>query len=122
MAQNTTLSVPAGEWTQITNADATSITFQVSGNAIAYIAGTADATAPDGTGAWLWTDDTPITWEDDTTMRLEATSPTSTVGAIRYSPNQGELNTALADLFPGMSAARVWVFSTSNISVFVSHA
>ena len=93
MAQNTTLSVPAGTWTQITDADVTSITFQVSGDAIAYIAGAAGTTAP-----------------------------TDTVGAIRYSPNQGELNAPLADLFPGISAARVWVFATSNISVFVSHA
>jgi len=93
MAQNTTLSVPAGTWTQITDADVTSITFQIASNAIAFVKGTTDATAP-----------------------------TSTVGAIRYSPNQGELNTALADLFPGISAARVWVFATSNISVFVSHA
>ena len=93
MPQNTTISVPAGTWTQITDADVTSITFQVEGNARAYVKGTADATAP-----------------------------TDTIGAIRYSPGQGELNTELSDLFPGIAAARVWVFATSNIEVFVSHA
>lgn len=31
------------------------------------------AVTPDETGTWLWTDDTPITWEDDTTIQLEAT-------------------------------------------------
>jgi hypothetical protein len=46
MAQNTTISVPASTWTQLTDADVTNITFQnVSSNHV-LIKGTTDATAP----------------------------------------------------------------------------
>ena len=94
MAQNTTISVPAGTWTQITDADVSAITFQVRPSAFGvFISGTADTTAP-----------------------------TTTSGAIYYSPNQGEANVSLADLFPGISAVRVWAFADAPASVFVSHA
>jgi hypothetical protein len=93
MAQNTNISIPQLAWTQITNADVTSITFQnVSGNYV-LVKGTAGATAP-----------------------------TDRQGAIRYNPGQGERNVALADLFPGISAARVWVFADGGSTVMVSHA
>ena len=43
---------------------------------------------------------------------------------IRYNPGQGERNVFLADLFPGASATRVWVYAPEayGAEVFVSHA
>ena len=93
MAQNTTIQVPALAWTQLTDADVISITFQ---NRTAYavlIKGTTDATAP-----------------------------TDATGAIRYNPGQGERNVALSDLFPGIAAVRLWAFTENASEVFVSHA
>ena len=93
MARNTTLTVAANTWTQLTANDVQAITFQVEGNARAYIKGTTGTTAP-----------------------------TDLLGSARYSPGQGELNVALSELFPGINAVRVWVFAESNMAVFVSHA
>jgi hypothetical protein len=94
MAQNTTISVPASTWTQLTDADVTNITFQnVSSNHV-LIKGTTDATAP-----------------------------TSKDGAVRYNPGQGERNVAMTDLFPGISGAdRLFAWADDNAVVMVSHA
>lgn len=93
MAQNTTITLTAGAWTQLTDADVTSITFQNTGNQFILVKGTTSASAP-----------------------------TDTNGAIRYNPGQGESNTALADMFPGISAVRVYAYSDAGIDVMVSHA
>lgn len=93
MAQNTTISLTAGEWTQLTDADITSITFQNTGNYAVFIKGTAGATAP-----------------------------TDRTGAVRYDTYEGERNALLSDLFPGISATRVYAFSFGTTSVMVSHA
>lgn len=93
MARNTTLIIPAQTWTQLTDADVTSITFQNTAGYYMLVKGTAGATAPT---------------DDD--------------GAIRYNPGQGELNTALADLFPGISATRVYVYAPTGGEMMVSHA
>jgi hypothetical protein len=93
MAQNTTIILTPGVWTQLTDADVSSITFQ---NRTAYpmlVKGTADATAPK-------TDE----------------------GAIRYNPGQGEINALMIDLFPGISAVRLWALSNEANDVMVSHA
>jgi hypothetical protein len=92
MAQNTTMNVPASAWTQLTDADVTSITFQNQGGYYALVKGTTD----------------------DTT-------PTSSAGALRYNPGQGERNVALSDLFPGIGAARVWAYCDQPVSFLVSH-
>jgi len=94
MAQNTTVTVPAGAWTQLTDADITSITFQNVGSNYILIKATTDATAP-----------------------------TSNVGSIRYNPGQGERNVALSDLFPGLAGRdRVWAYADNITPVVVSHA
>ena len=94
MAQNTTITVPAATWTQLTDADITSITFQNVGSNHIVIKATTDATAP-----------------------------TTTTGGFRYNPGQGERNVALSDLFPGIAARdRLWCYSTDATSVVVSHA
>jgi hypothetical protein len=95
MAQNTTITAVANEWTQLTNADVTAITFQVMPSGFyVYIKATTDTTAP-----------------------------TDLSGAIKYSPGQGERNVDLADLFPGIAGAnRVWAYARENASVMVSHA
>jgi hypothetical protein len=93
MAQNTTITLAAGAWTQLTDADVLSITFQNTGSYHILIKGTTDATAP-----------------------------TDKAGAIRANPGQGELNVSLSDLFPGISASRVWAYSEQAVGVFVSHA
>ena len=92
MAQNTTTTLTAATWTQLTDADVTTITFQNTGSQYIQIKGTTDATAP-----------------------------TDATGALRYNPGQGELNTALADLFPGIAAVRVWAYSDIAVPVMVSH-
>ena len=94
MPQNTTISVPAVTWTQLTNADITSITFQNVGSNHVVIKATTDGTAP-----------------------------TSTAGGFRYNPGQGERNVALSDLFPGIASRdRLWCYSTDGSAVVVSHA
>jgi len=94
MAQNTTVTLTAGTWTQLTNDNVTNITFQNTSGHHMFVAGTVGAAAP-----------------------------SSTVGAIRYNPGQGEKNAALTDLFPGTSGAnRVYAYSADAIDVMVSHA
>lgn len=93
MAQNTTITLTAGSWVQLTDADVTSITFQNTGGYHVLVKGTTDATAP-----------------------------TDATGAVRYNPGQGERNVALSDLFPGISAVRLWAFCDQAVSVAVSHA
>jgi hypothetical protein len=94
MAQNTTITVPAGAWTQLTDADITSITFQNIGSNHIMVKATTDGTAP-----------------------------TNYAGAIRYNPGQGERNVALSDLFPGLAGRdRLWAYATDATQVVVSHA
>jgi hypothetical protein len=93
MAQNTNIYLTPGVWTELTDASVSSITFQ---NRTAYpmlVKGTAGTSAP-----------------------------TNDEGAIRYNAGQGELNTLMIDLFPGISAVRVWAFSEKSNTVMVSHA
>ena len=99
MAQHTTVTIPERTWVQLTNASVSSITFQnVSRDTKIYVTGTADTTPP-------------------------------TLGGnpfIIYAESQGELNTTLTDLFPGISATRVWAYNPAegegDARVFVSHA
>lgn len=93
MAQNTDVVLPIATWTQLTDANVTSITFQNKSGDYILVKGTTGATAPT---------------DDD--------------GAIRYNPGQGELNTALSDLFPGISATRVYVYAPNGAEVMVSHS
>lgn len=94
MAQNTTVNAASATWTQLTNADATSITFQNISGAHIMVKGTTTASAP-----------------------------TDFTGAIRYNPGQGERNVPLSDLFPGVTGVkRVYAYSEVGASVVVSHA
>lgn len=94
MAQNTSIDVARETWTQITDADVTTITFQNVGGHALFIAPTTNTTAP-----------------------------TTTNGAILYQPGTGERNVAMTDLFPGLAGAvRVWAFGTDGGRVMVSHA
>jgi hypothetical protein len=94
MSQNTTIAIPAATWTQLTDADISSITFQNVGSNHIIVKATTDGTAP-----------------------------TSTDGGFRYNPGQGERNIFVAELFPGISGAdRLWAYSTDASSVVVSHA
>lgn len=94
MAQNTTVNIPANVWTQITDGNVSSITFQnIAGNFV-RVKGTVGATAP-----------------------------TDLAGSIRYNPGQGERNVLLADLFPGISGVnRVYVFAADGAQMVVSNA
>ena len=94
MAQQTTVAIPAGVWTQITDADATAVAFQNASGYAILIKGTAGATAP-----------------------------TNKAGAYIYNPGQGERAT-IADLFPGIAGAnRLWALAEGfNGAVVVSHA
>jgi hypothetical protein len=94
MARNETVLVPASTWTQLTNSDATAVTFQnLSGGAV-RIRGTAGTTAP-----------------------------TDFSGALWYNPTRGEASVELGDLFPGISGVnRLWAWSESTGEVMISHA
>lgn len=97
MSQNTDIVLTAGSWTQLTNADVTSITFQNRSSDFILIKGTTGASAPT---------------DDD--------------GAIRYNPGQGERDVFLSELFPGIAAVRVYAYAPANAKaspvVMVSHA
>lgn len=93
MAQNTTITLAAETWTQLTDANITSITFQNISGYHVMVKGTTSAVAPT---------------DDD--------------GAIRYNPGQGERNVLLSDLFPGISATRVYAYAPNGAEVMVSHA
>jgi hypothetical protein len=92
-ARNTTLTLTAGTWLQLTDNDVTSITFQNKSGVDIWVAGTTSASAP-----------------------------SNKLTAIKYGPGQGERLATLADLFPGISAVRVYAYTDSNGEVFVSHA
>jgi hypothetical protein len=93
MAQNTDVTLPIATWTQLTDANVTSITFQnKSGNYI-LVKGTTSASAPT---------------DDD--------------GAVRYNPGQGERDVFLSELFPGIAAVRVYAYAPTGAEVMVSHA
>lgn len=91
MARHETVSCDSSTWTQLTNADATSATFQVLDNEC-WIAATADANAP-----------------------------TSLSGAMLYQPGHGEMNVAFSDFAPGISGARLWAQAVRAARVVVSH-
>lgn len=94
MAQNTTITLTAKAWTQLTDADVSNITFQNRSGYHMLVKATTDTT-----------------------------TPTDSSGAIRYNPGQGERNVAMTDLFPGLTGAdRVWAYSDHAVDVFVSHA
>lgn len=92
MAQNTNITVTGGAWTQLTNANTNSITFQSLGGRTLYVKGTTGAVAP-----------------------------TDFDGALRYEKGEGELNQVLADLWPGISAVRVYAYCDDTQEVAVSH-
>jgi len=95
MATNSTVSLDAGEWEEITASDVSSITFQNISPYPVFVRAT--------TG--------------------DAPTETEAFGAIRYNPGQGERNVQLSDLFPGVvDADRVFVYSDGKATVFVSHA
>jgi hypothetical protein len=91
MPRYTTVNVPPGVWTQITDADVTEITFQNVSDFTIWVKGTTNTTAP-----------------------------TDRLGALRYAPGLGD-DRPLATLFRGIAAVRVWVFADNGASVTVSH-
>jgi len=94
MAQNTTTTIAASTWTQLTDADIARITFQNVGSNHVLIKAT-----------------------------IGASTPTNATGAIRYNPGQGERNVLLTDLFPGLVGAnRVYAYSPDATQIVVSHA
>jgi hypothetical protein len=93
MPQNTDIVLTAYDWTLLTDANVSTVTFQNRGEYYILVKGTTDTTKP--------TDDN---------------------GSIRYNPGQGELNTLLADLFPGIAAVRLWAWAPKKLEVMVSHA
>lgn len=91
-ARNTTLTLTAGTWLQLTDNNVTSITFQNKSGVDIWVAGTTSASAP-----------------------------SNRLSAVRYGPGQGERNAFLSDLFPGITAVRVYAIADSNGEVYVSH-
>lgn len=93
MAQNTTIVVPADTWTQLTNADAATITFQNQGSCSVLIKATIDGTAP-----------------------------TDKTGALQYAPGMGEKKMTVADVFLGLTSPdRIWAWASEAVPIMVSH-
>lgn len=94
MARSEDITVPAGIWTEITNADVSEITFQnKSTGGKMQVAATVGSVAP------------------------------SNVRGTVYGPGAGEYALRLSEAFPGVPGAnRVWVFMEYPAEVFVSHA
>lgn len=94
MARNETIVVNQDSWTQLTNADVTTATWQTTGPADVYIMGAASAVAP-----------------------------VASVDGLIYEVLQGELGRTLADVFSGITPVRLYAKSTNgNSKVFISHA
>jgi hypothetical protein len=94
MAQNTTIAIPAATWTQLTNSDIISITFQNVGS-----------------------DDFLVK------SSVGSTAPSDTNGALKYVTGQGERNIFLEDLFPGRPTGnRLFAYSVNGTIVAFSHA
>jgi len=82
-AYHNTQGVPAGGWALITSGAAANLTFQNQGRNYLLVQGS-----------------------------VGAVEPTSTAGAIRYNPGQGERNVVLAELFPGISGVdQAWAWA-----------
>jgi hypothetical protein len=92
MAQHTTLTIPANTWTLVTSNDVAALTFQNQSYYTLQIKGAVGAVAP-----------------------------SDFLGASEYGPGQGEINTALSDMWPGISSNRVYVFCTNIAKLLVSH-
>jgi len=98
MAQNTNIDIAAETWTLLTDSDVSAITFQVVSNNFIYLKAT-----------------------------VGATPPSDTTGSIIYDSRQGEANSSLSDLFPGLSGAnRLYAYpgdtAGGTARVMVSHA
>ena len=94
MARSEDLIIPAKTWTEITNSDVSSITFQ---NKSASIPMQVQATAG-------------------------SVQPTGVEGVL-YTAGTGEFGLSLPSGFSGVTGAnRVWVYANQQIEVFVSHA
>lgn len=93
MARNDTLTVPAGQWTLLTNANVTSCRFFNVGSGEILVQAT-QGTSP----------------------------PSSFGGAIPFTHSMGDTR-SLAELFPGVAGAnRLWAWCAINGTVSVSHA
>lgn len=94
MAQATTVTLDAGVWTELTNADATAVTFQSVGSHEVKLKGTAG--------------------------QLQ---PSNDLGAFVYPYPQGAVNIALADVFLGVPGVnRLWAKSSTGGAVVIHHA
>lgn len=94
MAQNGDVTLTAGAWTQLTDADVSAITFVNRSEYSILVKATTDTT-----------------------------TPTTFAGAVPYGPSMGEANKSMSDLFPGLSGAdRLWAYCEYAATVMVSHA
>ena len=94
MAQNqVNVACAASEWTQITNADVTAITFQVRGPAV------------------------------EIRFTTDATTPSASDAGYIYGPGEGPVMKEMADVTTLSGAARVWARPCgADSKVFVDHA
>lgn len=95
MPQTTTINVPKWTWVQLTDANVTNITFRNEGGSTMLVEATVGAVAP-----------------------------SDIIGARAYPPGAGEVNVALASLFPGTTGAnRVYAWGRDDTtSATVSNA
>lgn len=93
MPQNRTITVTAGQWTQITDANVTEITFVNQGGLPILVNATVDG------------------------------NPPSEIDGMKFPSREGVASMEISKMFPGVpAAARVWVWARQAQDVFVSHA
>lgn len=92
MAKHDVVSIAQDDWVQLTDDDATTVTFQVREGYVAIVPTTA------------------------------ASEPANTDGAIFYGQGQGELGAAMTSVAPGISAVRLYGKAIGGTAkVFISH-
>lgn len=101
MALHTTVNCPNADWTQLTTADVTALTFQIVKGGPTWITVTTDTTKP--------------------TIPSDGSSP---LGANLYTALDGEKTVTLATMWPGIAGKRVWAMpnNATRSEVMVSHA
>ena len=94
MARSDTITIPKDAWTQLTNSDATAVTFQVKRGTVQLVA------------------------------VVGATPPTDFNRTVTYRIGQGEVAIPLASLAPGTAGAnRVYAHpGPDSADIFISHA
>ena len=94
MPQNTTISIPPQTWVLLTETDSPTMSFQI----LQSLSGVHLKGA------------------------VGETTPADIAGSFVYNQQEGEYGITLAEMFPGLSATRLYVWSQTQASIMVSES